>query len=61
MPDRYVPATQLRHDMHRAHLLRPRGITTYCWLSIAGPVKSTLTLCQACEAAARKAGIEVTP
>ena len=55
--DRYVPATQLSHGMHRSHLLRPRGRTTYCWLSIAGPVRSTLPLCSNCERAARKAGV----
>jgi len=60
MPDRYVPASQLKRESSRAHLLRPRGKTTYCWLSIASPTPSTLPLCQACEAAARKAGIEVT-
>ena len=61
MLDRYVPATQLRHGMHRSHLLRPRGNTTYCWLSIASPTRSTLPLCSNCERAARKAGVEVTP
>ena len=54
MADRYVPASQLRHDQHRAHLLRPRGRTTYCWLTIASPVPSTLPLCQTCEAARKK-------
>jgi len=61
MPDRYVPASQLKHEQSRAHLLRPRGRTTYCWLSIASPTRSTLPLCTNCERAARKAGVEVTP